>query len=103
MVLNTFIMPTMDFLFNIFTSKENQVSKFSSFTDPYSSNLAYFFKKVAATDPHQLKLLQEYSKFPELRKYIHVEIKSNGDIAGLELTDEKGYEEAKSELIESNE
>jgi hypothetical protein len=93
-------MPALEFLFNIFTPKEKQISRFSSFTDPYSSNLAYFFKKVAPVDPGQLKLLQEYSKYKELRNFIEIEKKANGDVTALKVKDQTGYEEAKSELAE---
>jgi hypothetical protein len=65
------------------------MSKYSSFTDPYPSFLAYFFKKVAPAEPNQVRLLQEYSKYPELRKYIQVEKRKNGDLEGFTILDKQ--------------
>jgi hypothetical protein len=64
------------------------MSKYSSFTDPYSSNLAFFFKQVAPLEPIQAKLLQEYSKYPELRQYIQIEKTKDGSLKRLIIVEE---------------
>ena len=80
---------------------ENTLAKdYSSRTDPYSSSLAYFFKRVMPADIEQERLYTEYSDFPDLKDFIDKVIDKDGILQKFEVKEEKkdAYSLKKAEL-----